>query len=128
MDMALYTQVSIYTKSGGLLAEAESIEVHADSKAVVVDTIEEGFAGVILGPRKLRFVVRNAVPDAAFEMDPNKQYKKLEKKGEFEELTIFAGSTTLMSAVFITNWSLAYQVNGKASLSFEAVGRWSDWE
>ncbi len=121
-DFMLYSQALLYL-DGNKLAECDSIQVQGDSKAQIIETIEQGFSGIAMGAATLRFLVKNAVPDADFELDPNKYIKK----GEFKELMVFAASKVITTTVFINNWSFSYQVNGKAELTFEAVGAWSDW-
>lgn len=121
--LKLYSQAILFL-DGSELAECESIQVNGDSKAQVVETIAKGFAGLTQGAAQIRFTVKNAVPDAAFEMNPN----AFIKKGEYKEIAVKAGGKTITSTVMINTWSFSYQINGKAELSFEAIGTWADWE
>lgn len=122
-ELKLYTQALLYL-DGTKLAECESIQVSGDSKAQIVETIAQGLSGITQGASQLKFTVKNAVPDADFEMNPN----TFIKKGDFKDLSVFAAGKTITSKVFINNWSFSYQVNGKAELNFDAIGTWSDWE
>lgn len=128
MALKLYTQAILFIDSTAI-AECESIQITADSKAQIVETITGGLSGITKGASQLKFAIKNAVPDAAFEMDTGKYFKNGGiDAGKFCELSVAAGGKTIISEVFISNWALSYQVNGKAELSFDAIGTWSDWE
>ena len=115
MALQLYTLIGVYV-NGALLAEEGTVSIDVDSRAQEVNTVAKGFAGLSPGAAKIMVRVDNAIPAAAFEVNPGKYLQSL----QVVEFTFFAAGATLTTKGFITKYSISHGVNSDAKLSFEA--------
>ena len=123
MSTQLYSLCEVYL-NGSKLAEEASVKLTRDSKAQQVDTVARGFAGLSPGAKMMSITVDNAVPAAAFEVDPSRYIGTL----EVVELTLYAAGKTLTTKGFIISDNFSHAVNSASSLSFDFIGDFANWE
>lgn len=123
MALQLYSNCLIYV-DGTLLAEAQQVSVDRETNAQNLLTIAKGFAGMSPGAPLCMISFDNAVPSAAFEMNPGPFMRNLTVK----EITLFAGGATLSTKGFFVSDNFQYAVNSESKLSAKVVAEFADWK
>jgi hypothetical protein len=123
MALQLYTLGEIYV-NGSKLAEEASLTVNRKTNSQIVLTVAKGYAGESPGAAMCEIDVVNAVPAAAFEMDPGDFMNGL----KVVEFTFFVASKTLTFKGFIIDDNFSHAVNSEAKLTFKARGEFGLWK
>ena len=128
MALQQYSQAEIYL-NGGKLAEEASVTVSRRTNAQNVNTVAKGFAGQSPGAAIIEIKVTNAVPAAAFEVNPG-QFMAMTNGSALAvvEISIFAAGQTLTTKGFITDDNFSHAVNSEAKLEFSATCQPADWK
>lgn len=122
MALQLYTLGEVYVNGAKLAEEAQmSISRKTNSQAVL--TVARGYSGESPGAAMTDISITNAVPAAAFELNPGSFMGQL----KVVEFTCFAAGQTLSFKGFIIEDNFSHAVNSEAKLEFKARGEFSDW-
>jgi hypothetical protein len=123
MALQVYSQAEIYI-NGAKLAEEAQVSVNRRSNAQPVNTVAKGYAGDSPGAAMTEIKVTNAVPSAAFELNPGPFILNL----QVCEITIYAAGLTLTQKGFIYEDNFSHAVNSEARLEFSARCEPADWK
>ncbi len=116
-NLGLYSLIYVAV-NGAVLTEHLSVEVRRLTDAQVIKTVGKGFAGVSPGAAWCSIDVKNAVPSAAFELDPGPFMKALQSV----EMQLQMASQQAVSAGFLLEDSFMHAVDSPSGLSFKYVG------
>jgi hypothetical protein len=127
MALQLYSQCEVFA-NGSKLAEEASVTIDRRTNAQVVNTVAKGFAGESPGAAHIQIKVTNAVPAAAFEVNPG-QFMGLKSGSALQvvEFTFYAAGLTLTTKGFVDTDNFAHAVNSEAKLEFAATCEPADW-
>jgi hypothetical protein len=110
--------------NGQIILQANKVSVKRDTKAIPVDTLALGLAGMSPGSPQVMYEVSNAVPAGGFEFNAGVNMLGLVPAKIFIQ---GPGGQTLKTTCVILSDSLTQSVNAAAEYSFSALGPMVDW-
>ena len=127
MALQLYSMVEVYL-NGAKLAEEAQVSISRRTNAQPVNTVAKGYAGESPGAAIMEIKITEAVPAAAFEVNPG-QFMGLVSASAITpvELTLFCAGKTLTTKGFIYEDSLSHAVNSEAKIEMSARTEPADW-
>lgn len=127
MALQLYSMVEVYL-NGTKMAEEAQVSISRRTNAQPVNTVAKGYAGESPGAAIMEIKITEAVPAAAFEVNPG-QFMGLVASSALQpvELTLFCAGKTLTTKGFIYEDSLSHAVNSEAKLEMSARTEPADW-
>ena len=128
MALQLYSQCEVFI-NGSKLAEEAQVSIERNTSAQVVNTVAKGFAGVAQGAQVMNIKITNAVPSAAFELNPG-PFMGMVSGGAMQvmELTLFAAGQTLTAKGFVMSDSFSHAVNTESKLEMTIMCEPADWK
>ncbi len=121
-NLQIYT-LAFVTVGGALLTEEASVTVHRKTNSNAVNTVAKGYAGESPGAANCEVQIKNAVPSAAFELDPGPFMKSLQSV----EIGVIAAGKQIIVPGFIIEDTFTHGVNQEAMLDFSFRGVFPDW-
>jgi hypothetical protein len=110
---------------GGILLEAQSVDVSRDTKGQIIETMAKGMAGVSPGAAFATANIKNAVPMPGIEFNMDKHVTSTGVPNVVE-LTLFIGSGQVLTTKgFIMKDTVSGATNSPTGYSFEFTGQFA---
>lgn len=128
MSLQVYAQIEVFI-NGSKLAEEAQVSLERNANASPVYTVTKGFAGIGAAGQFMSIKITNAVPSAAFELNPG-AFMGMTSGGALQivEVTLFGAGQSLTSKGFFMTDNFSHAVNTESKLEMTIMTEPADWK